>query len=91
MTTTVRSNADGSSTILVGVTPAIEIAVDGKVSFPENKVPAFRAKKSGTQSVTNAAWVGVTVFEAPGCGRPWLENLVEFWRWFQSSTAQPKQ
>jgi len=33
----------------------------------------------------------VTVFEAPGCGRPWLENLVQFWRWAQSNTAQPKQ
>lgn len=32
MTTTVRSNADGSSTILVGVTPAIEIATDGSIT-----------------------------------------------------------
>ena len=30
----------------------------------------------------------VTVFEAPGCGRPWLENLVEFWNWFKAKPAQ---
>ncbi len=23
--------------------------------------------------------------------RPWAENAVSFWRWFQSVTAQPKQ
>lgn len=47
------------------------------------------------QCISHMEWVAtdsypVTVFEAPGCGRPWLENLVEFWRWFQSATPRPK-
>ena len=32
-----------------------------------------------------------TVYEAPGCARPWLENAVQFWCWFQSQTPRPKQ
>ena len=32
----------------------------------------------------------VHVYDAPGCARPWAENAVSFWRWFQSKTAQPK-
>jgi len=35
MTTTIRSNPDGSSDILNGVTVAAHIASDGKVSFPQ--------------------------------------------------------
>ena len=32
----------------------------------------------------------VHVYDAPGCAKPWLENMVQFWRWVQSVTAQPK-
>lgn len=38
MTTTIRSNSDGSSDILNGVIVAAHIATDGKVSFPQNTV-----------------------------------------------------
>lgn len=48
------------------------------------------------QCVTRFEWKSpssypVTVYDAPGCARPWLENAVQFWRWFQSQTPQPKQ
>jgi hypothetical protein len=52
MTTTVRSNPDGSSTVLVGAVPAIEIDVAGKVSFP-GTLAATRL----TNAVTNNALV----------------------------------
>ena len=48
-----------------------------------------------TQCVTRFEWKSpstypVHVYDAPGCARPWAENAVSFWRWFQSKTAQPK-
>ncbi len=43
------------------------------------------------QCTSHMEWKSPNVFEAPGCGRPWLDNLVEFWNWFQSSTTQPKK
>ena len=41
-------------------------------------------------SVANQLTLKRGVPDAPGCARPWAENAVSFWRWFQSKTAQPK-
>ena len=54
MTTTIRSNADGSSDILNGAVVAAHIATDGKITFPQNpSISVFSGYNAGPGSIPN--------------------------------------